>query len=52
LETLLRQQTYVREITMHESTDSTLVGGFVARTADAEIDASVRTKIRALAALA
>ena len=52
LKTLLQKETDAKQIIMHEMTDKALLGGFVARTADAEIDASVRTKLRALAALA
>ena len=52
LKTLLRDQTGVESVVLHETTDQALLGGFVARTADAEIDASVRTKLKKLAALA
>lgn len=48
---LLQQQTDAKTVVMHESVDQELLGGFVARTADAELDASVRTKLRALSAL-
>lgn len=49
---LLQSETDARSVMMHETTDAGLVGGFVARTADAEIDASVQTRLKALAALA
>ncbi len=52
LSDLLKAQTNAAQVVMHELTDEALIGGFVARTADAEIDASVRTKLRALASLA
>lgn len=52
LEKLLRDETDAKALAIHESIDESLVGGFVARTADAEIDASVKTKLKALAALA
>lgn len=49
---LLRQQTDAKDVVLHETTDQALVGGFVARTADAEIDASVKSKLKQLASLA
>lgn len=49
---LLQSDTGAKKVVMHQSVDEALVGGFVARTADAELDASVRTKLRALSALA
>lgn len=52
LEKMLRDETDAKDLAIHESIDESLVGGFVARTADAEIDASVKTKLKALAALA
>jgi F0F1-type ATP synthase delta subunit len=52
LRQLLQSETGAQEIAMHESLDPALVGGFIARTADAEIDASVKTKLKRLAALA
>ena len=41
-----------KQVVLHETTDQALLGGFVARTPDAEIDASVRTKLTKLASLA
>lgn len=52
LKELLKQETGAKEVVLHETTDQALVGGFVARTADAEIDASVRSKLKQLASLA
>jgi F0F1-type ATP synthase delta subunit len=49
---LLQGQTGADEVVLHETTDQALLGGFVARTPDAEIDASVRTKLKKLSALA
>jgi F0F1-type ATP synthase delta subunit len=52
LRELLRTETGADNVVLHETTDQALLGGFVARTPDAEIDASVRTKLKKLAALA
>jgi ATP synthase F1 delta subunit len=52
LSELMKQETGAKEVVLHETTDQALVGGFVARTADAEIDASVRSKLKQLASLA
>jgi F0F1-type ATP synthase delta subunit len=49
---LLQRQTGAEQVVLHETTDQSLLGGFVARTPDAEIDASVQTKLKKLAALA
>jgi len=49
---LLQTETGAETVVMHQSVDEELLGGFVARTADAELDASVRTKLKALSALA
>lgn len=48
----LKSETGAKDVVMHESTDEALVGGLVARTAAGEIDASIRTKLRQLTALA
>ncbi len=48
---LLQTKTGAQEVVVHQTVDADLLGGFVARTADAELDASVRTKLRALNAL-
>lgn len=52
IERMLQAETGAKSVVMHESIDVELLGGFVARTADAEIDASVRSRLKALAALA
>jgi len=52
LERMLRDETGADKVVLHETTDQALLGGFVARTADAEIDASVRTKLKRLSSLA
>lgn len=49
---LLQRETGAQTVVMHQTVDQALLGGFVARTADAELDASVRTKLKALSALA
>ena len=52
LQQRLKSETGGNQVVMHETLDPELVGGFIARTADAEIDASVRSKLKKLAALA
>jgi len=52
LKTLLQRESGADTVVLHETTDQDLLGGFVARTPDAELDASVRTKLRTLASLA
>ena len=52
LQAMLRAETGASTVVLHETTDEGLLGGFVARTPDAEIDASIRTKLQQLAALA
>jgi F0F1-type ATP synthase delta subunit len=49
---LLQREAGAEAVVLHETTDQALLGGFVARTPDAEIDASVQTKLKKLAALA
>lgn len=48
----LREQTGATEVSVHETVVPELVGGFIARTADAEVDASLRHGLRKLAAIA
>lgn len=48
----LRELTGASSIDLHESVDADLVGGFVARTPEAELDASLRQGLRKLAAIA
>ena len=52
LSRLLQSETGAKHVVMHQTVDEALLGGFVAKTADAEFDTSVRTKLRALSALA
>ena len=51
LKQLLSDQTDARKVTLTEQTDPSLLGGLIARTSDAELDASVRTKINQLATI-
>jgi ATP synthase F1 delta subunit len=51
LTTLLADRTDAKKVTLTESTDPELLGGLIARTADAEMDASVRTKLNRLATI-
>jgi len=51
LKHLLATQTDARKVTLTEDIDPSLIGGLVARTADAELDASVRSKINQLATI-
>lgn len=48
---LLTDQTQAKKISYHEAVDPSLLGGLVAKTADAEMDASVRTKLNRLATI-
>ncbi len=48
----LKKTTGAADIDLRESIDENLLGGFIARTASGEIDASIRTKLRQLTALA
>lgn len=48
----LKSATGASRVSMHESTDETLLGGLIARTAAGELDTSIRTKLRQLTALA
>lgn len=51
LEELLRDQTGAKTVSLTEKTDTSLLGGLIARTSDAELDASVRTKLNRLATI-
>jgi ATP synthase F1 delta subunit len=51
LEKLLRDQTGAKHVALTEKTDPALLGGLIARTSDAELDASVRTKLNRLATI-
>ena len=48
----LQRETEASSVELHESTDPDLIGGLTARTADAELDASVRSQLRKLTAIA
>lgn len=48
---LLAARTKARQVLLTEEVDPSLLGGLVARTADAEWDASVRTKLNRLATI-
>ena len=45
------QVTGAKTVALREQTDADLLGGFVARTPDAELDASVRTKLKQIASI-
>jgi ATP synthase F1 delta subunit len=51
LKKLLADQTGAKQVVLTEKTDSALLGGLIARTADAGLDASVRTQLNRLAAI-
>lgn len=51
IQTMLRAQTGAKKVVLKEETDADLLGGFVAQTSDAEIDASVRARLQQLAAI-
>ena len=48
---VLKDATAAKEVTLTEAVDPSLVGGLIARTPDAQLDASVRTKLKQLAAI-
>lgn len=51
LKRTLQTATGARQIELHEHSDPYLIGGVIARTPDAELDASVRTRLKQLASL-
>jgi ATP synthase F1 delta subunit len=51
LSSLLANRTGAKSVTMSEAVDPSLLGGLVARTADAELDASVRTQLNRIATI-
>lgn len=51
LKTHLREATNAAHVEMSESVDPTLLGGLVAKTPDAELDLSVRRRLRQLASI-
>jgi ATP synthase F1 delta subunit len=48
---IMRDETGATRVELVESTDPSLLGGLIARTPDAVVDASVRTKLKQLASL-
>jgi F0F1-type ATP synthase delta subunit len=52
LATYLQRETNAKNVQMHEETDPSLIGGLVAKTADAELDVSLRSQLRQLTAIA
>lgn len=48
VETLVKTARGAKEVEMIEAIDKNLVGGIIIKTADAELDGSVRTKLRKL----
>ena len=51
IEQLLRQHTGARRVILDESVDPSVLGGIIARTPDAELDLTVRSKLKQLASL-
>jgi F-type H+-transporting ATPase subunit delta len=51
LKKLLSAQTGAKHVVLTEKTDPALLGGLIARTADAGLDASVRTQLNRLATI-
>jgi F-type H+-transporting ATPase subunit delta len=47
----LREATGATRVELTEHVDASLIGGLIARTPDAQLDASVRTKLKQLASL-
>lgn len=48
IETIMKDLTGATEVVINQHTDETLLGGMIARTPDAELDLSLRTKINNL----
>jgi F-type H+-transporting ATPase subunit delta len=51
LKHVLKQATNAHEVDLAERIDPSLLGGLIARTPDAQLDASVRTKLKQLATI-
>ena len=49
---MLKEATHAKRVELAEHTNPDLLGGLIARTPDAVLDASVRTKLKQLASLA
>ena len=47
----LRELTGAKHVELEENVDASLLGGVIARTPDGELDASIRTQLRHLAAI-
>lgn len=48
---LLREKTNAKHVVFEETIDPTLIGGVIAKTPDAELDLSVRTKLKQLTSI-
>lgn len=51
LKNLLQEQTGAKRVTLAEQVDPALLGGLIARTPSAQIDVSIRTKLKQLATI-
>lgn len=51
LKQYLKEATHAHHVDLTERTDPSLIGGLIARTPDAQLDASVRTKLKQLATI-
>lgn len=47
----IKQTTGAKDVVLNETIDTDLLGGLIARTPDAELDLSVRTKLKRLSAI-
>lgn len=48
---IIKEQSGAKDVALDESIDPSLVGGLIARTPDAELDLSVRSKLKQLASM-
>lgn len=51
LKALLKESTGAKQVDLSEQVDPAVLGGLIARTPDAQLDVTVRTKLRQLAAI-
>lgn len=51
LQKILKDETGAKQVSITETVDPSLLGGLVARTPDAQLDVSVRTKLKQLATI-
>jgi F-type H+-transporting ATPase subunit delta len=51
LKALLKESTGANQVDLSEQVDPAILGGLIARTPDAQLDVTVRTKLRQLAAI-